>query len=234
MDVISLVSGVFFLRFPIGHAYLVEDDDGLTLIDTSVPGSAPLIADAIRGLGHDPGDLRRLVLTHFHVDHVGSAAEIADWGQVSVHAHRAEVPVIHGDAAEPPPQLTDWERPLLEQIRSQMPSFGPTARVRVDHELEDGDILDFGGGARAVSAPGHTPGSLALYLPERGVLFTGDAVARRTEGQVILGVFNCDPLQAAESFQRLAALDAEVACFGHGEPVTHAAATELRAAAQQS
>jgi glyoxylase-like metal-dependent hydrolase (beta-lactamase superfamily II) len=81
VDVVELIPGLHFLRFPIGHAYLWQDPGGLTLIDTSVPGSAPLIATAIRGIGHEPAGLRRLLLTHFHADHAGSAAEIAAWGK---------------------------------------------------------------------------------------------------------------------------------------------------------
>lgn len=50
--------------------------------------------------------------------------------------------------------------------------------MRVDHELDHGDLIDFGGGARTVAVPGHTAGSIALYLPQPGVLFTGDIMAR--------------------------------------------------------
>ena len=122
MDVIELIPGLHFLRFPVGHAYLCQDPDGLTLIDTSLPGSAPQIAAAIRTLGHDPADLRRLLLTHFHADHAGSAAEIASWGDVEVCAHHADAPFLRGEAPGPPPDLADWERPLLEQVSRQLPA----------------------------------------------------------------------------------------------------------------
>jgi glyoxylase-like metal-dependent hydrolase (beta-lactamase superfamily II) len=101
----------------------------------------------------------------------------------------------------------------------------------VDVELDDGDELDVAGGARVVALPGHTPGSIALHLPESRVLFTGDAVARLADGEVILGVFNADRAQALASLRRVAELDAAVACFGHGEPLTADAALALRAAA---
>jgi glyoxylase-like metal-dependent hydrolase (beta-lactamase superfamily II) len=230
MDVVEVTPRLHFLRFPIGHAYLWRDSDGLTLIDTGVPGSGSLIAEAIRGLGHHPADLRRVVLTHFHGDHTGAAAEIVGWGTVTVYAHYADAPFIRGEAAGPPPDLTDWERPIFEQVQAQAPGE-PPAPVRVDRELHDGDVLDFGEGAQAVAAPGHTPGSVAIYLPGSRVLFTGDTVARTHDGQIILGVFNADPAQAAGSFRRLAALDTEIACFGHGEPLTRGAAASLRAAA---
>jgi glyoxylase-like metal-dependent hydrolase (beta-lactamase superfamily II) len=232
MDVIELLPGLHFLRFPIGHAYLCRDPDGLTLIDTSVPGSAPQIATAIRTLGHDPADLRRLILTHFHADHAGSAAEVAAWGSVEVCAHHADAPFLRGEAPGPPPDLADWEWPIFDQVSRQLP-VGPPAPVRIDRELGDGDELSFGGGAITVAVPGHTPGSVGFYLPRPRVLFAGDNVARRSDGQVMLGVFNADRAQAAASFHRLAGLDTEIACFGHGEPVTQDAAAQLRAAAQQ-
>ena len=99
----------------------------------------------------------------------------------------------------------------------------------VDRELGDGDDLGFG--AVLVAAPGHTPGSAAVYLPGPRVLIAGDAIACRPDGQPMLGVFNSDPGQAAASFRRLAALDSQIACFGHGEPITQDAAARLRAAA---
>jgi glyoxylase-like metal-dependent hydrolase (beta-lactamase superfamily II) len=233
MDVLELIPGLHFLRFPVGHAYLCQDPDGLTLIDTSLPGSAPQIAAAIRALGHDPADLRRLLLTHFHADHAGSAAQIAAWGHAEVYAHHAEAMFLRGQAPGPPPDLADWEQPLYGQVSGQLP-ITPPAPVRIDRELADGDELVFGGGAVAVAVPGHTPGSIAFYLPGSRILFTGDAAAARPgDGRIIPGVFNADRAQAAASFRRLAGLDAEIACFGHGEPVIHGAAAQLQAAAHQ-
>ena len=232
MDVIELIPGLHFLRFPAGHAYLCEDPDGLTLIDTSVPGSAPQIAAAIRRLGHDPADLRRLILTHFHADHAGSAAEIAAWGGAEVCAHHADAPFLRGQAPGPPPDLADWERPLFEQVSRQLPAALP-APVRIDRELGDGDELSVGGGAITVAVPGHTPGSVAFYLPARRVLLTGDTAARGPGGQVMPGVFNTNRAQAAASFRQLARLDTDIACFGHGEPLTQDATPRLRTAARE-
>jgi len=232
MKVIELLPRLHMLNFPVGHAYLWHDRGGLTLIDTGVPGSAPLIAEAVDGLGYRRSDLRRVLLTHFHEDHVGSAAEIAAWGDIAVYAHGADAPVIRGDAAGAPPTLADWEQVLLRQVRAHVPP-DPPVPVRVDHEIQDGERIDLGGGveAVAVAVPGHTPGSVAFYLPEPRVLLTGDTIARSPDGRIMLGVFNTDPVQATVSFKRQANLDAEIACFGHGEPVTENAASRLRAAA---
>ncbi|AGL15478.1 MBL fold metallo-hydrolase [Actinoplanes sp. N902-109] len=232
MQVIELLPRLYMFDFPIGHAYLWESSDGLTLIDTSLPGSAPYIAEAIEGLGHRRSDLRRLLLTHFHQDHVGSATDIAAWSDTVVYAHQADAPVIRGEAPGPAPELADWERSLFDQVQSRIPSDRP-APVRVDQELEDGDLVDLGGGGQAVTlaVPGHTPGSVAFYLPEPRVLFTGDTIARGPDGKVILGVFNVEPRQAVTSFKRQSQLDIEIACFGHGQPLTENTSAQLRKAA---
>jgi glyoxylase-like metal-dependent hydrolase (beta-lactamase superfamily II) len=90
-----------------------------------------------------------------------------------------------------------------------------------------GETLDFGGGAEIIAAPGHTDGSIAIYLPEHRALFTGDTVAQMND-QVMLGVFNLDRARTVESFQRLAERDVETACFGHGEPIVSGAGKRLR------
>lgn len=100
-------------------------------------------------------------------------------------------------------------------------------------EVADDDVLDFGGGARLVSARGHTAGSVGVHLPRHGVLFTGDAVAAAPGHGVLLGVGNQDRDEAVASFHRLAALEADTACFGHGDPVERDASAVLRAAAER-
>lgn len=228
METVKLLPRLYFLRFPVGHAYLWLDDDGLTLVDCGVAGSGTQIAAAIRRLGRDPADVRQLVLTHFHHDHVGAANEVAAWGDVVICAHRDDAAVIRGEATGAPPVLLDWERPILEQVTGG--TIITPAPVRVDRELDDGDALDLGGRAQAVAVPGHTPGSVAVHLPDHGVLFTGDTVARAQDGRVILGVFNVDRDAAIASLRRQADLDPALACFGHGEPVTADAGLALRAA----
>ena len=146
-------------------------------------------------------------------------------------AHHADAPFIRAQAAAPPPDLADWEQPIYDQVMSQVPPE-PAVPPRIDRELGDGDELGFGDGAVTIAVPGHTPGSIALYLPRHQVLFTGDAAARGHDGKVICGVFNVNRVQAAASFRRLADLSAAVACFGHGEPLTHDTAAALEAAAR--
>lgn len=138
-----------------------------------------------------------------------------------------------------PPVLAEWERELYDRTATATATATASAvadavadapPTPVHRELADGDRLDWGAGARVPHVPGHTPGSIAVHLPEQGVLFTGDTIASRA-GRPIPGVFNTDRVQLAAACTRLAALDIGTALFGHGEPLTGDAGAALRAAA---
>ncbi|MFC9288334.1 MBL fold metallo-hydrolase [Streptomyces sp. NPDC057052] len=233
MDVVALLPRLRLLRFPVGQAYLWDDADGVTLVDAGPPGSGRAIADAVTALGHGPAAVRRVVLTHFHEDHAGGAAELAALTGAEVLAHAADAAVLRRDVPAPEPVLEEWERPLHAAALRHLPvrDVEPPSAIT---ELADGDVLPFGGGALVVHVPGHTDGSIALHLPGHGVLFTGDAVAASpVDGSVMPGVFNLDRSRTVAALHRLAALDADVACFGHGAPVTGRASAALREAADR-
>ena len=101
--------------------------------------------------------------------------------------------------------------------------------VDVDREIDDGDATE--GDGVIVGVPGHTPGSIALHVPQLGVLFTGDTIAEH-QGNPILGIFNVDRARAIDSLKKQAALEFEVACFGHGAPIVGEAGGKIRALAQ--
>lgn len=229
METIELLPNLHLLRFAVGQAYLWADAGELTLVDTGPPGEGDAIKDVIGQLGYTTDRLARIVLTHCHGDHTGSAAEIRTWSSTPIFAHPLDTPRIQGEAPGQPPILEDWERPLFEEFGDLSLILGPP--VDVDEQIGDGDTLDFG--ATVLHVPGHTDGSIALHLREHGVLLTGDTIAE-AEGTVILGVFNRDRAAAVASMRRQAALDdVEIACFGHGDPVLADAGKRLREAAAQ-
>ncbi|WP_329617792.1 MBL fold metallo-hydrolase [Streptomyces brevispora] len=226
-DLVEVLPRLHMFRFPIGQAYLWRDGADLTLIDAVDISAAPALENAVCGLGLDPARISRIVTTHGHRDHYGAAQELADRHGAEILAHRLDAPVIRGDEEIGDPVLLDWERPLYEHALT-VPAAPPT---RVDRELSDGSTIDFGGGARVIHSPGHTPGSIGLHLPAHGALFTGDCVAG--VGQVMLGVLNIDREQAVASFQRPAALEPATVCFGHGDPVTADTAAVLHTSAHR-
>lgn len=228
MAVEPLSANMYLLRHGAWQSYLWRDADGVTLVDAGAAGSGPLLLRDLAALGLAGSDVDRLVLTHFHDDHCGGAAEVAAWGAVEVLAHAHDAPIIRGERDGPPPRYhSDDERELHAQVAADLPPAPPS---RVNREVRDGDVLEMPSGSRIIHTPGHTRGSLALYLPTHRLLLTGDTVAEH-QGQIVLGPFNLDREEAMESFRVLAALDVDVACFGHGRPVMTDAGKALAAAA---
>lgn len=217
----------------LGRAYIYQEQDKLTLIDTGLIDSAERILAVVQKIGRKPEDLRQIFITHHHNDHTGSLAELVERTGAQVLAHKIDAPVIRGD--QPPP------KPDANTLRSVLgPLIGravqPGAPVSVDRELEDGDEVDIGGGGNVLHVPGHTMGSVALFIPQHRVLFAGDAaVSAIGLGPPAgpFGLFNEDSEQAVNSFKKLAELDFDRAFFGHGKPLDGEASTLFRRAADQ-
>ncbi|HYY92436.1 MAG TPA: MBL fold metallo-hydrolase, partial [Candidatus Dormibacteraeota bacterium] len=92
----QVADGVY--RIPARHAnsYLVEAEDGLVLVDTGLPGSEKKILGAIAGLGRKPSDVRLVLLSHRHLDHIGSVAAIKRETSATLVAHSFEKPYVAG------------------------------------------------------------------------------------------------------------------------------------------
>lgn len=210
-------------------AYVLRDDDGLVLIDAGIHGRLSLLRSFLDSNGGQLTDVTRIVLTHFHSDHMGTAAELRELTGAQIIAHAADASVIRGLEPVPDPDLSDAEKQIFEQMTGGMPDAPPCA---IDREVSDGDAIDEASCAIVVHVPGHTDGSIAVHLPERGIIFTGDAAAAIGDRPRV-GFFNVDRARAATSFVRLAQLDAEVACFGHGPPLVGGAGPRMRRAADR-
>ena len=209
-------------------AYLYREGSRFTLIDAGIAGRLELIEQALDDVGGKLADIHQIVITHFHRDHTGTVAELQRLTGARTLAHQLDATVIRGGTVAPEPVLSGTELAMYEQLAKGIPGAPPAV---LDVELADGDHIDLDGGrARVVHVPGHTAGSIALHFPAHQLLFTGDASAS-IGGRPIVGVFNIDTEQARRSFQRLAGLDFDTACFGHGPAITSEASAQFRRAA---
>lgn len=214
----------------LGPCYLYRDADTYTLIDTGITGDAMRIVDFLADVGGKPEQLRQIILTHSHPDHTGGQAELIEKTEAQVLAHELDVPVIIGDEVTQIPEVPENEREFLEMAIDATPLATP---ARVDRILQDGDEIEMGAGATVVHVPGHTPGSIAIYLPKEKLLFAGDTAECDLEDNLILGMFNLDRARAIDSFRKIAQLDFDIACIGHGAPLDKDASLEFRRVAEQ-
>jgi glyoxylase-like metal-dependent hydrolase (beta-lactamase superfamily II) len=188
------------------NVYLVIEGKELLVVDTGTPGNAKKIVDYIQKLGYQPSDVSTIILTHCHMDHMGSAKELQTLTNAKIEVGLADAEVVAGSKPYPKPKNV-----LFRAVTSLM----KPSPVAVDISLKDGDAI---GSLRIVEVPGHTMGSIALLDSKRGALFTGDTL--RVEDQKV-GLapkpFTVDEAAERKSVEKIAALDFEVLLPGHGD-----------------
>lgn len=210
--------------------YLVDAGGGqFTLVDCGLPGYWRGLKQALQGIGRAPGDIGALVLTHGHIDHVGTAGHLAE-AAVPVYLHPADRPL----AADASTNTT--EKPLLPYLRWPA-TLGFVVHAVLNGALrprpmpesvaiEDGCTLPIPGAPRVTHAPGHTPGSCALEFRNHEVVFVGDALCtvspvsgRPEDPQLQSRASNQDSGQALASLDDLArCVESRTVLPGHGPP----------------
>ena len=222
----QLSDGVYRLGSRWVNFYLVTDGDAVTVVDTGIGGYFPQIGPALQQLGRQPSDVKAIVLTHTHTDHIGTADKLVEMTSAPVFVHRAEAGIATGAAKPVIPKgfIGNLWRPTMLSLARHFVSNKGLAQKTVDEvtPFEDGDVLDVPGTPRVVYAPGHSAGHSALVLEDRRVLFCGDALATLsvTTGATgpTLHPFNENRARAIAELDALEALPADLLLPGHGEP----------------
>jgi glyoxylase-like metal-dependent hydrolase (beta-lactamase superfamily II) len=214
---LKIVEGVHQVDGVNGNVYLVEDDAKLTLIDTGLPRSSGKIIKYIKQLGYEPSSVSTIILTHFHIDHVGSAKKMQELTNAKIAVHEAEADVVAAKKSPPKPKK------LLVKALTSIIKVTP---VEPGLLIKDGDKI---GGLLVIGTPGHSDGSISLLDEKRKVMFVGDAV-RFVDGKVEGPPegFTLDMARAKESIGRISTFDFDVMLSGHGEPLMHSASEKLK------
>ncbi|MCH8309585.1 MAG: MBL fold metallo-hydrolase [Chloroflexi bacterium] len=204
MPGIHVVPGVRWSR-----AYLIEGDT-LALVDSGLPWNSGTVIKYIRKIGRKPEELSHLLITHAHPDHTGSAGRLSRKTGAQVVAHSADTS-HRGDGTS----------------LSYMGIFGSLSipvpfleRIPVTTLVEEGDVLPIAGGVRVIHTPGHTSGSVCFLEEGTGTLFSGDTIfsdGKRISRSVPFPGYDAESYRA--SLTRLATLDFEAVCGGHGAPL---------------
>jgi glyoxylase-like metal-dependent hydrolase (beta-lactamase superfamily II) len=158
------------------NIYLVERGDELVVVDPGMPSDLRRLIDRIKSLGRSPKEVTGIVLTHFHVDHAGSAGALKHISGAEVYAHAEDAPYLQGEKSMPSVFKAGVQGRALMILPKTVEKYSRVPPVEVDVPFSDGDLLPVLGGLEVYHAPGHTPGSSCFLWRDRGVLFTGDAV----------------------------------------------------------
>jgi glyoxylase-like metal-dependent hydrolase (beta-lactamase superfamily II) len=230
MRISEVAPGVHAVETGLVNWLVLVDGGDVTLIDTGYPGHRGDVEASLRQIGRSPQDVRAVLVTHAHTDHIGSAAWLAE--RATVLAHPAELAQLRGEVRHQVSPLTvarnAWRPGVLPWALRAARLGGLSQPIVADPKplSLDGDALDVPGHPVPVPTPGHTPGSCCYYLREHGVLATGDSlitahpVTSRRGPQLISAMFQDDADLAAESLAALRALPGDVIVPGHG-PVHH-------------
>jgi glyoxylase-like metal-dependent hydrolase (beta-lactamase superfamily II) len=210
------------------NVYLLVSNGELTLVDGGTARDADRILAQIEDGGYDPSALASILVTHAHSDHIGSVPVLAQRFEADVIAHRAEAPYLEGTDAMPVRGLL---KTLAGWVSDLMAREGEGIDVTI--RVEEGETLDILGGLQVIHTPGHTPGSMVLYQPERKMLFCGDLIVNghpltgRGGLQLAPRLFSADPREVERSVQKLAELEVRTLCGGHGDPVLRESGIKL-------
>ena len=221
----KIAEGVYRVPARAANTYLIEAPKGLVLVDSGLPGSQKRILKAITKLGRTPSDLKLVLLTHRHLDHVGSAAALKKQTGAKLASHPFEKPYAAGTLVISPPSawslygrivrkfttLEYWSLKLFRIIKFQT--------AHVDLAADEDSVLDGTGlDGSVVWTPGHTKGSVTLFLNQSGIAFIGDLLRSR-RGRLVEPLLMESIPQTQSSVKRILDLSPELICPGHGKPL---------------
>ncbi|MFY9988860.1 MAG: MBL fold metallo-hydrolase [Chthoniobacterales bacterium] len=225
MAIKCVIKGVHVVPMGTANAFLLEADDGLTLIDAGFPGKEAIVFGAIRELGRTPDQLKHLIFTHGHPDHIGSAAAIMRETGARTYMHPLDIPIAETGGPFRPLQAAPGllRRVLCKLFFNHEPRVEPVA---IDQPLTAGEILPIAGGIEVIHTPGHCAGQVALLWRSGRMLFAGDACMNMMGVGDPLGFESLPDGRASQ--RKLASLSFDAAGFGHGDPIVRDASTRFR------
>jgi glyoxylase-like metal-dependent hydrolase (beta-lactamase superfamily II) len=220
---VKIAPGIHRVGPGLANVYLFEEAGAVTIVDAGVPGYWNSLPGELAAMGRSLDDVRAVVLTHAHTDHIGFAERIRTERGVPIRVH--ELDELRAKGKVPGPKglgefkLVPLLGFLLFGLRNGLMSPPPILEVAT---FGDGATLDVPGAPRVIHVPGHTAGSAALHFAQRDVICVGDAFVTRNvinggTGPQLFPNFNTDNEQAFASLARFDRVEARLVLAGHGD-----------------
>lgn len=231
MIITDAAEGIDFISHAHVNCYLVHDDDGIILVDAGLPRMWPMVLEALEKRGRTRRDLKALVLTHGHFDHVGFALRAHRELGIPVYVH-AEDSSLAAHPYRYKPQQNRFLYPLTHP--GSLPYLGRMALagalvikgIKDTRTLDTDAPLALPGNPIPLLAPGHTDGHCILHFPEREAVISGDALVTldpytgKSGPQIVAAAATKDTHQAMTSLDTVVSTGATTLLPGHGKPWT--------------
>jgi glyoxylase-like metal-dependent hydrolase (beta-lactamase superfamily II) len=234
---VRIAEGLHRVGDGVVNAYLIVEGTEVTIVDAAMPGFWPQLVAELASIGRSLEDVRALVLTHGHSDHIGFAEKVRTELDVPVYVHRDDEQLTTTGKA-----LGKREASLVPYLRhahawklvGHLASAGMPKPVQQVTTFGDGDELDVPGRPRVIHTPGHTSGHAALWFESPRVLVAGDLLCTLNPltgargPQLMPRGLNLSSATMIDSLTKIESLDAAVVVVGHGEPWTDGTADAVR------
>lgn len=225
MSVETIAPGVHVISLGYVNAILLDDDNGPVLVDTGVPDSAGKILAGLKELGHAPEDVQKIIVTHKHIDHTGSLADLKNATGAPAVMHPVDAASVRVGESFLPVKTSPGIFSKLMTIAMRM-TPNDLEPVAIEEEVNDGDKLAIARGIEVLHTPGHSAGHISLYLNrDGGILIIGDAAINVLDLRYP-PIFE-DMAAGMASLQRVATLQFETAVFMHGKSMNGNASRRL-------
>lgn len=214
----KIVDNLYLIENKMGaNVYLIDNGSSFDLIDSAMFKETDKLVAKIEEAGFKIENLDKIILTHCHCDHIGGAAELVRCTGAKILAQKEDIPYILQKKV-----ISGSYHHMMIQEQTYMKQFNCVIQ-KVDTVLINKNVIDTLGGLEVIHVPGHTPGSIALYQPEKKIMFFGDVLRNNKTKGLVIGVpekFNFDTVQTIKDARLLMKYPIDIALFGHGAPIT--------------
>jgi glyoxylase-like metal-dependent hydrolase (beta-lactamase superfamily II) len=229
LEVTTVADGVHFAQTALVNWVILTDGESVVLVDAGYPRQVDAVAESVRRVGRRPEQIDAVLVTHAHVDHVGSIPELRRRHGCRVLCGAEEARHLRGEyhqVATPVDVVRNLWRPRVLPWALRVIRAGALTDTTVDDvgTISFDARLRLSGGPVPLATPGHTDGHTSYLLPDAGALVVGDVVVTghptvgRRGPQLLLPFFHHDLAQARDTVDRLRHVDANLVLPGHGPP----------------